>query len=61
MGDWIKWNGGRMPVAAEQPVEVKLRAYGNTYRAFLRMRAGSMAWGFNDDSGDIVEYRVVTA
>lgn len=58
MSNWIKWNGGAMPVRKGTPIKVKHRD-GNIFKE----PAGtfySTSWEHYDNhSGDIVEYQVM--
>lgn len=59
--DWIEWRGGKCPVSGDTLVLVKLSAREKAERAPLRIRADFLNWHFNDDGGDIIAYRVVSA
>lgn len=65
MGDWIKWGGGRCPVAKGTLVDVRHRD-GEVYRGHqaLVTNGGSYAardWKFTGAPSDIAAYRVVPA
>lgn len=55
MGEWIKWEGGECPVSDDTVVDVKFREGGDPDRAC----AGTYYWPHDNDSSDIVAYRVV--
>lgn len=53
--DWITWNGGECPVAAETRVEVKFRCGMTSYTH----AAGTWGWWRYGGTHDIIAYRVV--
>lgn len=56
---WHSWVSGPCPVPTDATVEVRLRAHEKAGHPSLRIRADLLNWRFNDDSGDIIAYRVV--
>lgn len=53
--DWIEWDTGKCPVDQSSIVEIILRAGGRSFTG----PASLYNWRFNNDSGDIIAYRVV--
>lgn len=54
--EWIKWEGGKCPVALGTKIAVLLRS-GSTYLS--EEEDGMLRWGHNGGGSDIVAYRVV--
>ena len=57
-GNWHGWNGGECPVHPETVVEFRLRDRVQEY-GIMQNRATSCDWTHDDDSGDIIAFRVV--
>ncbi len=53
---WIEWKGGECPVHEGCVVQVKLR---DGYLSSTTFEACEYSWSHNDDSSDIIAYRVV--
>ncbi len=56
---WIAWGGGCCPVPGDARVDVQLSAREGVGASPLEnLWARDLNWRFNDDSGDIVAYRL---
>lgn len=60
---WIEWRGGRCPVAADRPVQVRFRCWDacvphDSLRKNPPMEAREFAWAHRGMDSDIVAYRI---
>lgn len=58
MSEWIQWNGGLRPVAADDLVDVMFQEPSHD---LSKVRADSVSWLHHGNGGDIVAYRIVLA
>lgn len=55
MNEWIQWNGGFRPVAADDLVDVMFQEPSND---LSKVRADSLSWIHYGNGGDIIAYRL---